>query len=119
MRYRNSEMQHLGSPFRFPGVRPQLFGMIPDVCHNAVPLLRPAAIAIRSGTVHNLGLEFLDSVENGHPALLDRLDAQSEFRAEFRVGFAGEGGAKESLFRRTQAEDGYLVAIERRRYRVR
>src|SRR2546421_11947973 len=93
----------LRSWFRVPGVRPQFFGMIPDVRHNTVPLLGAAA-AIRFGTVHNLGLEFLNSVENRHPALLNRLDAQSKFGAEFRIGFAGEGGAKESLLRRTQTE---------------
>ena len=75
--------------------------MIPDIRDNAVPLLWSADVAVGLGPAQNLGFEFVDSVEDRHPALLDRLDAQPEIRAEFGVGLAAERCNKEFLFRRT------------------
>ena len=78
--------------------------MSPDIRDNAVPLLRPAAVAVRAGTAENIGLEFIDSFEDGHPPFLDGLDAQTEISAEFSVRFSDKSCGKKLLFRRAQPE---------------
>src|SRR5215475_8861312 len=93
--------------------------MRPDVSNNTVALLRSAGVVVRLGPVQNPGLEFVDSVENGHPAFLDRLNAQPEIRAEFGVGFAGKSRSKKPLFSGTQPEDWCLITIHCRCDRVR
>ena len=64
-------------------------------------LLRSARRRYPLRAAQNLRLELVHSFENGHPAFLDRLDAQPEIRAEFGVGFSGERCSEEFLFRRT------------------
>ena len=86
--------------------------MSPDIRDNSVPLLRSAAVTFRVGRAQDLGLELVDSIENGHPAFLDRLNAQPEIRAEFGVGFSDESRSKQFLLRRTQTEYRRLVTIE-------
>ena len=75
--------------------------MSSNIGYNAVPLLRSTSIALIAGRAQNTGLEFTDSVKDGHPAFLDRLDAQYEICAEFCVGFADESCSKEPLLRGT------------------
>ena len=92
--------RNVSASLRIPGKRPQFFGMRPDISNNPVTLLRSAGIVVRVGPVQNPGFEFVDSVENGHPTFLDRLDAQTEICAEFGVGLTGERRGQEPLFRR-------------------
>src|SRR3977135_4535097 len=87
--------------------------MRPDIRHNTVPLLRTPAVAVRVGLGQNLRLEFIDSVENRHPTLFDRLDAQAEVRAKFSVVCASKIRSQELLFRGTQPEYRRLVTVHR------
>src|SRR5262245_33838334 len=94
-----------------PGKRPQFLWMSPDIGYNAVSLLRPATVAVWIGLAQDVGFEFVDPVENRHPTLFDRLDAQTEICAKFGVGLAVKSRSQELLFRRAQTEYWWLVTI--------
>src|SRR5262245_35835128 len=93
--------------------------MSANISDDAVPLLRAASVAVFLGFAEDLRFEFIDSVEDGHPALLDCLDAQSEIGTEFRVRLPGERGSEETLFSRTQTQYRLLVTIHSGGNRVR
>ena len=54
--------------------------MCPYVRDNAMPLLRTAAVGVFFALLQDFRLEFIDSLKDRHPSLLDGLNTQAQIR---------------------------------------